>query len=104
MRCSPAPRSKATGQKWGLHTLSDQMEPTLGPKSEIIVHANVLRCCFQNHLFSVFAASKRVHFHLNSRGILRNLFILDMLMDMCERDYFTVRRWFRERFSFNSLR
>jgi UDP-MurNAc hydroxylase len=85
-------------------TLLREVTETDVPDMEISVHANVLRDCCQKRMFSVFTASKRLHFHLYRKRALRGFFIFNQLMDMYESDYFPVRLWFRRRFVVNWLR
>ena len=67
-------------------------------------HANILRDCCQKKMFSVFTASKRVHYHLETKQALRYYFIFNTLMDMYESEYFPLHLMLRRRFLSNWFR
>lgn len=66
--------------------------------------ANILKDCCQKKMFSVFTASKRVHYHLRTKPALRYYFIFNTLMDMYESEYFPLHLMLRPRFLGNWLR
>ncbi len=66
--------------------------------------ANILNDCCQKKMFSVFTASKRVHYHLRTKPALRYYFIFNTLMDMYESEYFPLHLMLRRRFLSNWFR
>jgi UDP-MurNAc hydroxylase len=67
------------------------------------VHPAVLNDCVRKKMFSVFTASKRVRFEIR-QGSLRNLLVLNSIMDMYEADYFPLSNWLSKRFIRNWLK
>lgn len=89
---------------FGAHQVRDRVDPAESHDLRVDVHANVLRDCCQKRMFSVFTASKRVHFHLVTKRALRYFFIMSALMDMYESDYLPLRMLLRRRFLSNWAR
>jgi len=62
------------------------------------VNARVLRDCCRKRMFSVFAAGKRVHYHLKTKSALKYFNRFNTVMDMYESDYFPLRKMASRRF------
>lgn len=94
--------------EWLLDFRNRRILRSVSPSEEwdfrVEVHANVLRDCCRKRMFSVFTASKRVHYHLRTKPALRQLFLFNLLMDLYESDCFPLRLMLRRRFLANWAR
>ena len=80
------------------------VDETISYDIRLETHANILKDCCQKKMFSVFTASKRVHYHLKTKRALRYYFMFNTLMDMYESEYFPFHLMLRWRFLSNWLR